>query len=198
MALRNDKKEKEEIVEELLLNNYDRYYRLAWSYVYNGNDAADIVQNGAYKAILHSADLKRKEYAGTWIYRIMMNEIFSFLKRPRTISIELMGERQKNEGLHHNDSLYQYHGNSAGMPSELSYEDSYEDFDLQKALNSLSPEDKLIVELRFFEDRKIDEIAEILGENVSTIKSRLYRSLKKLRVKLNENEVTRHNGGTAS
>lgn len=190
MALRTDKREKEEIVEELLLNNYDRYYRLAWSYVYNGNDAADIVQNGAYKAILHSADLKRKEYAGTWIYRIMMNEIFSFLKKPRTVSIELTGEGRKSESLHQNDALYRYHGNSAGVPSELSYEDRYEDFDLQRALNSLSPKDKLVVELRYFEDRKIEEIAEILDENVSTVKSRLYRSLKKLRVKLSENEVT--------
>lgn len=199
MALRTDKREKEEMVEELLLTNYDRYYRLAWSYVYNGDDAADIVQNGAYKAILHSSDLKRKEYAGTWIYRIMMNEIFSFLKRPRTISIDFMGGRQKDDETSHcNETSRLHHRNSAIMSPELSCEDSYEDFDLRRALDSLSPEDKLVVELRYFEDRELKEIAEILGENVSTVKSRLYRSLKKLRVKLGENEVTPPNKETAS
>lgn len=69
---------------------------------------------------------------------------------------------------------------------EQGKEDVYEDFDLQSALDSLSKEDKAVVELRYFEDRKLDEIAEILDENVSTIKSRLYRSMKKLRVKLEE------------
>ena len=35
--------------------------------------------------------------------------------------------------------------------------------------------------LKYFEDKKLEEIADILDENVNTIKSRLYRSLKKLR-----------------
>lgn len=167
MILRNGKKEKEELVEKLLLENYNKYYRLAWSYVYNSDDAADIVQNGAYKALLYSAGLKEKEFAGTWIYRIMLNEIFCFLKKPRAVSIDAAWE---------------------GGGSEPAQEDKYEDFDLQKALDSLDPKDKLVVELRYFEDRKLEEIAAVLQENLSTVKSRLYRSLKKLRVKLEENE----------
>ena len=48
---------KEQKIEELLLENYNRYYRLAYSYVHNEADAADIVQNGAYKAIRNSDSL---------------------------------------------------------------------------------------------------------------------------------------------
>ena len=70
----------------------------------------------------------------------------------------------------------------------LSVEDTYENFDLKQALNALSKEDKAVVELRYFEDMKLEEISEILEENVSTVKSRLYRSLKKLKVKLGEHE----------
>jgi len=51
----------------------------------------------------------------------------------------------------------------------------------------LSPEDKAIVELRYFEDLKIEDIARVLNENVNTIKSRLYRSMQKLKLKM---EVT--------
>ena len=36
---------KKQKIEELLLENYNRYYRLAYSYVHNEADAADIVQN---------------------------------------------------------------------------------------------------------------------------------------------------------
>ncbi|MBP3576767.1 MAG: RNA polymerase subunit sigma-24, partial [Lachnospiraceae bacterium] len=46
--------------------------------------------------------------------------------------------------------------------------------------------DKLVIELRFFEDKKLEEIALVLEENVSTVKSRLYRSLKKMRVMLED------------
>ena len=60
-------------------------------------------------------------------------------------------------------------------------EDTYADVDLQRALDGLPPQDKAIVLLKYFEDKTLEEIAEILDENVNTVKSRLYRSLKKLR-----------------
>lgn len=64
------------------------------------------------------------------------------------------------------------------------------DIDLQRALNSMSKEDKAVIELRFFEDLKLSEIAEILGENISTIKSRLYRGLKKMNLLKSQYEGT--------
>ena len=154
-------KEKEKKVEEIILQNYDSYYRLAYSYVHNEADAGDIVQNGAYRAIRSSHKLKKDEYAATWVYRIMLNEIFRLCKEKKTEVVSL-------------DEI----------PVEPGSEDVYGNMDLQRALNLLSPKDKAIVELRFFEDRKIEEIAQILDENVSTVKSRLYRSMKKLRIEL--------------
>lgn len=152
---------KEKRVEEIILQNYDCYYRLAYSCVHNEADAGDIVQNGVYRAIRSSHKLKQKAYAETWVYRIMLNEIFRLCKEKKTELISL-DEIQAEQGR----------------------EDVYGNLDLQRALDSLSPKDKAIVVLRFFEDRKLEEIAQILDENVSTVKSRLYRSLKKLRIEL--------------
>lgn len=59
------------------------------------------------------------------------------------------------------------------------WKDTYENFDLKQALNALSKEDKAVVELRYFEDMKLEEISEILEENISTVKSRLYRQPEK-------------------
>ena len=154
---------KEKKIEEVLLQNYDSYYRLAYSYVQNEADAGDIVQNGAYRAIRGSHTLEKTEYAATWVYRIMLNEIFRFCKvrNKNLVSLE-------------------------EMPIEEGKEDVYKDVDLHRAINMLSPEDKAVVQLRFFEDKKLEYIAKILGENVSTVKSRLYRSMKKLRLELEE------------
>lgn len=96
----------------------------------------------------------------------MLNEIFNFYRERQPVSLEEM-EQERNL---------------------LSVEDTYENFDLRKALDGLEKEDKAVVELRYFEDMKLEEISEILNENVNTVKSRLYRSLKKLRVKLGGQE----------
>lgn len=152
---------KEKKVEEIILQNYDSYYRLAYSYVHNDADAEDVVQNGAYRAMRSSHKLKQEAYAETWVYRIMLNEIFRLCKEKKKEVVSL-DEIQVEQGR----------------------EDVYGNMDLQRALDLLPSKDKAIVELRFFEDRKLEEIAQILDENVSTVKSRLYRSMKKLRIEL--------------
>ena len=63
-------------------------------------------------------------------------------------------------------------------------EDIYENIDLKRAIENLDPKDRAIVVLRFFEDRQLEEIAKILDENLNTVKSRLYRVMKKLRLNL--------------
>lgn len=151
------KDKKEQKIEQLLLENYNSYYRLAYSYVHNESDACDIVQNGAYRAILHSDTLRQEKYAATWLYRIMLNEIFRFVKKEQPLSLD-------------------------AVEAEQGKEDTYENIDLQRALDMLPKEDKAVIELKYFEDMKLTEIAEVLNENVNTIKSRLYRGLKKLRV----------------
>ena len=45
-------RKKEQAVERALTEGYEKYYRLAYSYVHNEADALDIVQEAAYKAIL--------------------------------------------------------------------------------------------------------------------------------------------------
>ena len=67
------KEGRDELIEKNLIDNYSRYYRLAFSYVKNESDAMDIVQEAAYKAIYKSSTLKNPEYAGTWICRIVIN-----------------------------------------------------------------------------------------------------------------------------
>lgn len=155
------KDKKEQKIEQLLLENYNSYYRLAYSYVHNESDACDIVQNGAYRAILHSDTLRQEKYAATWLYRIMLNEIFRFVKKEQPLSLD-------------------------EVEAEQGKEDLYENIDLQRALDMLPKEDKAVIELKYFEDMKLTEIAEVLNENVNTIKSRLYRGLKKLRVEFSD------------
>ncbi len=152
------------LIEQILLENYQQYYRLAYGYTHQDPDACDIVQTGAYKALRSCHTLKQPEYASTWVYRIMLNECFTYLRKPKDLSYEAVQEEA---------------GVCAG-----SMEDHYTNIDLQRAIDALPDKEKAIVILKYFEDKKLEEIAEILDENVSTIKSRLYRCMKKLRSSL--------------
>ena len=153
-------KEKNEVlIEAQLIADYKKLYRLAYSYVHNENDALDIVQESAYKAIKNSHSLKNPQYVGTWLYRIVINESISLLRKHKQQMVE----------------LYEADGET---------EDQYTDFDLRQALNSLDPLDKTVVVLRFFEGMQLNQIAEAMDENLNTVKSRLYRSLKKLKLSL--------------
>ena len=162
------------LIEQIILEKYDQYYRLAYSYVHNETDANDIVQNGAYKALRSSHTLNTPEYAETWVYRIMLNECFQYFKQPQFLSYEAIQEEN-------------------GVDFKAT-EDNYADIDLQRAIDALPEKDKAIVILKYFEDKKLEEIADILDENVNTIKSRLYRSMKKLRATLSDEENGNEHG----
>lgn len=67
----------------------------------------------------------------------------------------------------------------------------------------LPEKDKAVIILKYFEDKKLEEISHILDENISTVKSRLYRAMKKLRAVLddrpaygNDDQYTKKAGGT--
>lgn len=153
---------KEKIIEKIICDKYNSYYRMAYSHVQNASDAEDIVQEGAYRAIKNSASLKQMQYAETWVYRIMLNEVYRHLSKNKTVGMDEF------------------------ILEGLETEDRYENVDLMRALKQLEETDRTIIQLKYFEDRKLEEIAEIMELNVSTVKSRLYRGLKKLKVDLEE------------
>lgn len=145
--------------ERLLTENYERYYRLAYSYMRNEDDALDVVQESACRAIRDCRKVKNKDYLSTWLYRIVVNT-----------SLDLIRKKKKETP-------------TEEMP-ETPTEDRYQDLDLKNMLDRLDEKSRTVVVLRYFEDLKLEDIAAIAGENLNTVKARLYRALKKLRLDL--------------
>ncbi|MDI5983118.1 sigma factor-like helix-turn-helix DNA-binding protein, partial [Amycolatopsis magusensis] len=67
--------------------------------------------------------------------------------------------------------------------------DVYEDQDVRRAIEDLPEIYRGIIILRFFEDLKLEDIAHILDENENTIKTRLYKALRLLKVELSQEEI---------
>ncbi|MFQ9514919.1 MAG: sigma-70 family RNA polymerase sigma factor [Eubacterium sp.] len=157
------KQDKEMVINEMLIHNYEKYYRMAYSYVHNESDALDIVQESAYKAIFNSQKLREIKYADTWICRIVINEAMELLRKNKRNSVLILEENdvRKEE-------------NQVGC----------EKIDLSAAMESLSAKEKTVVMLRYFEDMSLEQVADVAGEKLSTVKSRLYRALRKMKVNL--------------
>ena len=152
-------------VEEQIIKSYQSLYRLAYTYVRNPDDAMDIVQESVCRAIRSASGVNSAAAIGSWLRRIVVNTALDMLRK------------QKREV-------------SADDLTETGQEDYYQDQDILRALDVLDPRERAVVVLRFFEDRKLQEIAEILDENLSTVKTILYRSLKKLKTEISGRRIS--------
>ena len=148
----------QDTIEKCLLENYGKYYRIAYSYAGNEADAMDIVQEAAYKAIKNSQKLKFREFADTWICRIVINEAKSLVR-----------SRKDTEDID---------------DQQIAVDAVYENLDLREAMAKLTMTDRIMIELHYFERMPLKSVAEAMDMNVNTVKSRMYRSLKQLRLEL--------------
>lgn len=160
-----DKNNIQRLITDYAVSNKDKIYRLAYSYVKNEDDALDIVQESIYKAMVSMNTVKDPSYIKTWFYRIIVNTSLDFLRKRKR---EVLIEDENWESL------------------EPAREDQYPDLDLKNALDQLSDNCRTIIVLRYFEGLKLEEIAVILDENVNTVKTKLYKSLKKMNVTMSE------------
>jgi RNA polymerase sigma-70 factor (ECF subfamily) len=73
------KKSFEGEITTLILQNKDSFYRLAYSYVRNQEDALDIVQDSIHKALKNQHQLKNAYTVKSWFYRIVVTTSLDFL-----------------------------------------------------------------------------------------------------------------------
>ena len=160
---KKSKLEKE--LTNLILENKESFYRVAYSYVRNQQDALDIVQNAIHKALTHIDTLEKQVSLKSWFYKIIVNNSLDYLRKHKRLRVV-------------DDTVMEALANGR--------EDKYHDLDLQEAIDHLPDKYRTIIILRYFEDMKIEEIAQVIDENVNTIKTRLYKALKILRLELDE------------
>jgi len=158
-------KNTEKILTRCITDNKENVYRLSYSYVKNKEDALDIVQDSIYKAISSIDLLKDHDAVKSWYFRIVVNTSLDFLRKQKKVQVV---DEETIES------------NSPGT------EDVYQDIDLERTLDDLPDKYRSVIVLRYFEDLKIEEVAEVLNENVNTIKTRLYQALQLLRVTMND------------
>lgn len=153
---------------DYVMEHKHSFYRLSHSYVKNPEDAMDVVQEAIHKALKSVHRLEDASKMHSWFYKIVVNTALDFLRKKKRVQVT---DDDTLEFLSQGES------------------DVYEDQDVKRAIEDLPEMYRVIIILRFFEDLKLEDIAQILDENENTIKTRLYKALRLLKVELSQEEI---------
>lgn len=150
-----------------LVDKYkERVYWHARKIVIDHEDADDVTQETFIKVYRALKDFREASQLFTWIYRIATNESLNQLKK-----------KQKRQATSM-DEVYEELENSIDSDHLISGEEIQ--LKLQKALLQLPEKQRLVFNMKYFDDLKYDEISEITGTSVGGLKASYHLAVKKI------------------
>ena len=149
-------------------------YRMMFYRTHSLMDAEDLTQDVMLRAYKHIRRLKSPEVFRSWLYRIAVNRVKDYYRRKQFKS--LFGfVSMDQEGFHETDEM--------ALAPEVDGGMSKKDFwkQIGRMLTRLSAVEKEVFLLRFFDQLTIKEMSAALHKSESTIKTHLYRALRKFK-----------------
>ncbi len=169
---------------ELMEVTYRKVYNMAYRLSGNRSDAEDLTQEAFYRAYRSFGEFEGDRPFENWIFRIVTRIFLDTLRtrRRRVKSVSYDTPLANSVG---DENLYFEMPDNGSNPEQAILENSFSE-DLQRALNTLTSEQRLLITLADVEGVAYKEIAEILGKPVGTIRSRLHRTHKAIRGRLEQ------------
>lgn len=163
---------------------YRKVFNMAFRLAGNRPDAEDLTQEAFYRAYRSIDDYEGDRPFENWIFRIV-TRLFLDLLRNRRRRVKAISYDTPLVTSGGDENLYFEMPDASPNPEEQILDGSLSE-DLQRALNSLTPEQRLLITLADIEGVPYKDIAEILGTPVGTIRSRLHRTHKYIRARLEQ------------
>lgn len=149
-----------EAFERLINSVKTKLYKTGMAILKNDDDTCDAIQETLLSAYKNINNLQKEEYFATWITRILINKCYDIIRKNKKITT-INKELEVSEN--------------------ASYYDVYsEESSLERTLNMIEPELKVVSVLYYYDDFSIKEISEMLNIPEGTVKSRLSRAREKM------------------
>lgn len=134
--------------------------------VLSHDDANDILQNTFLKSWLNIDQFRGDSKISTWLYRIAINETYTFLNK----------ERQNNQSnvIDMEDIMVQ------NLQSDPWFSGDETALILQKAILTLPDKQRLVFNMKYYDDMKYEDISDILGTSVGALKASYHYAVKKI------------------
>ena len=140
--------------------------------VLSHDDANDLVQETFIKA-WNSLDTFRGEaHISTWLYRIAINETLAFLKKRQIETIPIDSDEYDIAGTIESDAYF------CGDSTDILF---------RKAIETLPEKQRLVFNMKYFEEMKYEEMSDILGTSIGALKASYHIAVKKIEKFIEEN-----------
>jgi len=154
--------------DDVVRTHGPRVYRLAYRLTGNAHDAEDLTQDVFVRVFRSLSSYTPGTFEG-WLHRITTNLFLDTMRRKARIRFEALSD----------DAPERLAGREP-TPAQA-YDDTHWDDDVQHALDSLAPEFRAAVVLCDIEGLSYEEIADVLGIKLGTVRSRIHRGRANLR-----------------
>ncbi|AGA79013.1 RNA polymerase sigma factor [Echinicola vietnamensis] len=155
----------------MLVNHYQkRIYSIIRKMVIIHEDADDLVQNTFVKAFKNINNFKRDSSLFTWLYRIAINECLNFLEKKKKRNFFRLEDHE--------------HKMAGYLDSTLHIEGDEIQLLLQKLLLKLPKKQRLVFNMKYFENLSYAQISEITKTSEGALKASYHHAVKKI-----ENEI---------
>jgi len=146
-------------------NQKDIYYHVR-RMVLDHDDADDLTQNTFIKAWKNLDAFRGDAQISTWLFRIAYNESVTFLERKKKLmNVPMEDVEHKLIGVLQEDELYT---------------GDFMQMQLQTAMAMLPEKQKAVFVMKYYEEKKYEEIAEITGTSVGALKASFHHAIKKI------------------
>ena len=162
----NNKQQRDKAFSAIVSLYQERLYWHIRKMVLVHDDANDVLQNTFMKAWNGLDGFRGDSKLSSWLYRIATNETLTFLANKRLKNLNLMDEEET-------------------LLIQALQADSYFDGDeiqmhLQKAIVTLPEKQRLVFNMKYFEDITYEEMSDILGTSVGALKASYHHAVKKI------------------
>jgi len=164
---------------ELVESYKKKVYYLALDMAGNPVDAEDISQEVFLKVYRSFSTFRKGAKLGSWLYRVTYNASIDHLRKrgaaPEPVADDVLETRSREDS-----------GLPGAVPSDpaAAAESSQLRDRIDRALDKVSPQEKAVFVLRHYDDLMLKDIAESLGLSIGSVKSYLFRAVRKLQKEL--------------
>ena len=153
---------------KLLMSQYQEpLYRHVRRIVYDHDDAHDVIQNTFIKIFRNIERFEGKSKLFTWLYRIATNEAITFFNNKQRKGTDTIDDP-------HNTSL------ANNLRADVFFDGEEIQIKLQQAIAILPEKQRIVFNLRYFEEMPYEEMSEILDTSVGALKASYHHAVKKV------------------
>lgn len=172
LALLQDKETQKRGFEMIVAEYSEKLYWQIRRMVLSHDDANDLLQNTFIKAWINIEYFRADAKLSTWLYRIALNECLTFLNKQRSQNTVAIDDPEASVIQKLESDTY-FSGDEAQLL-------------LQKALLTLPEKQRMVFNLKYYEEMKYDEMSEIFGTSVGALKASYHHAVKKIEKYLQE------------